>query len=176
MIFALLGAAGGGLLGLVTLSELKKTEADIEADKKRPGGPRLIVNEKRLAQVKLALYAMIAGVPLGVIGGALALKRKGVIAAILLLVTYAVPFVILIARGEIDMSDKRARPIFLFPGGFVIAGLLAFFVRPARKNDEDIEEAFLDDEDEDDEDDRPRKPTRRPRDEDDEDDDRPRRR
>ncbi|MBM3983345.1 MAG: hypothetical protein FJ304_24350 [Planctomycetes bacterium] len=179
MIFALLGAAGGGLMGLVALDAVKKRETEIEADKSRAGGRRLIVNEKRLARTKLALYTMIAGVPLGVIGGALALKRKGVIAGVLLLVTYALPFVILLADGELDMSDERARPIFFFPAGFVIAGLLAFFVRPARKNKNDEDESYFDDDEievEEDGDDRPRKPTRRPRDEDDERDDRPRRR
>lgn len=169
LIFALIGAAGGGLMGLVALDAVRKSEAEIEADKKRPGGPRLIVNEKRLAQTKLALYAMIAGVPLGVVGGVLALKRKGVVAGILLLVTYAVPFLILAIGGELDLSDERARPIFFFPGGFVIAGLCAFLVRPAPKKPRDE----YDDEDDED-DDRPRR-RRGARDEDDE-DDRPRRR
>ncbi len=179
LICALIGAAGGGLMGLVALDAVRKSEAEIEADKKRPGGPRLIVNEKRLAQTKLALYAMIAGVPLGVVGGFLALKRKGVIAGILLLLTYAVPFIILAVGGEFDLSDERARPIFFFPGGFVIAGLCAFLIRPARKKPRDEDEDDEDDEDDRprrrrDDDEQPRKPARGSRDEDE--DEQPRRR
>src|SRR5262245_23040112 len=107
LLFALIGAAGSGLVGFTGLEALKKAEAEAEAEKARPGGPLKVIDEAKLAHLKRAIYGMIAGIPLGVIGGYLALTRKGKIAAVLLVVTYAVPFVILATGVGIDFSDDR---------------------------------------------------------------------
>ena len=59
------------------------------------------------------------------------MSRKGKLAAILLVLTYAIPFVILAAGVGIDFSDRRVKPLLLVPAGFLIAALCALFVKPA---------------------------------------------
>jgi hypothetical protein len=131
LIFALIGAAGSGLMGFILLDAVQKKEAELQragADGARVQAAMDQIKEYR--NLKLAIYGMIAGVPLGVIGGYLAISRKGKFAAALLLLSYAVPFGILAAGVGIDLSDERVKPILLFPAGFLLAALCALFVRP----------------------------------------------
>ena len=129
LIFALLGAAGGGFVGLAGLEGIKKKEAEYEAEKAKPG-QTVVVDEAKLANLKRAVYALVAGIPLGVIGGVLALTRKGKIAALVLLAAYVIPVVILTVGVGLDFSENLVKLILIAPAGFVLGAVFAFFVKP----------------------------------------------
>ncbi len=127
LIFALIGAAGAGFVGLAALKGLQEKEAELTKDNTEAKAKLNEISEVK--NLKMAIYGLIAGIPLGVIGGILALSRKGLFAAVLLILTYAIPFVILATGVGIDFSDKRVQPILLFPAGFLIAAFFSLFVR-----------------------------------------------
>jgi hypothetical protein len=130
LLFALIGAAGSGLLGFGALDTIRKKEAELEKTGAEGARVQAKMNElEEYKNLKRAIYGMIAGVPLGVIGGYLALARKGKIAAVLLVLTYAVPLVILATGVGIDFSDTRVRPILLVPAGFLVAAFFALFIK-----------------------------------------------
>jgi len=129
LIFALLGAAASGFVGLAGLEGLKKKESEFEAEKAKPG-QTVVVDEAKLANLKRSVYALIAGIPLGVIGGVLALTRKGKVAALLLLIAYVLPVVILVKGVGVDFSEPLVKIILIAPLGFVLGALFAFFVKP----------------------------------------------
>ena len=127
LLLALVGAAGSGFVGLSALEGIEKGQKEIDAAKAQ-GRP--VAGEARWNNLKIAVYALIAGIPIGVIGGFLALNRKGKLAAVLLLASYAVPIVFLAVSVGLDFSDDVVKIIVLFPAGLAVAGLLAFFVSP----------------------------------------------
>jgi hypothetical protein len=129
LIFALLGAAASGFVGLAGLEGIKKKEAEIEADKAKYG-QTVVVDDGKMANLKRAIYALIAGIPLGVIGGFLAVARKGKIAALLLLIAYVVPVTILVVGVGLDFTEDLVKVILIAPAGLVLGALFAFFVKP----------------------------------------------
>jgi hypothetical protein len=128
LLFALAGAGGAGLLGGIWFVTMQKAEADAAADKER--GKTVKINEERLAVLKRATYALLAGIPLGVVGGVLAMNRMGKIAAALLLVTYLIPFVILSAGIGLDFQEGATLLILGLPGGLLVAAILAVCIGP----------------------------------------------
>jgi len=103
-------------------------EAEFEADKAKPG-QTVVVNEGKLANLKRSIYALIPGIPLGVIGGVLALTRKGKIAALLLLIAYVVPVSILVVGVGLDFSENLVKIILAAPAGFGKTTLLGDWSR-----------------------------------------------
>ena len=70
LIFAILGALGSGFVGLAGLSAVREKEAELQksgADGARVQAAIDQVNEYK--NLKRAIYGIIAGIPLGVIGG-----------------------------------------------------------------------------------------------------------
>jgi hypothetical protein len=130
LIFAIIGALGSGFMGFIALDTIRKKEAELVKAGDQGAKVQAAMNQiEEYKNLKLAVYGMIAGVPLGVIGGYLAMVRKGKLAAVLLLLTYAIPFAILATGVGINFSDSRVQPILLFPAGFLIAAFFALFVR-----------------------------------------------
>lgn len=121
LLFAIIGALGAGFMGVLMLDTIKKKEAE--------AGGAALKEVEVWKNLKLATYGMLAGIPLGPIGGYLALNRRGKLAALVLVAAYAIPFVIMAATG-IDLSDNRARPMLFVPGGLLIAAFLSLFVGP----------------------------------------------
>jgi hypothetical protein len=138
LLVALVGAGGAGVLGYKWQAEQKRSDEVVPAD--RPANPQL--DAAQLAHreyVMRGVYGLFAAVPLGVIGGILAMMRKGKLAALVLLVAYGVPLGLLAFGSgppEVDARGNRMEIVkvaAMFAGGLPLAVLLSLFVPPPRR-------------------------------------------
>ena len=77
----------------------------------------------------------MAGAVMGLIGGLLAVSRRGILAGLVLIAGFAGPVVI--AHEWLLQDSKRMVGLGIFTGALLLAGLLAFFVRPKKIIPED---------------------------------------
>lgn len=113
LIFGLLGALGSGFIGAKWLSDANQEKAKI--DLIRALDP---AKAKEIDRLINTAYSLLAAAVLGVVGGVLAISRKGMIAAGLFLVAFIVPLLL--------FGDAK---IIIFTFGLALAALFAFFVR-----------------------------------------------
>jgi hypothetical protein len=129
LFFALMGAMGSGCAGLGALEDIKKVEHEIEYRKTHQDEPAFRLGQDDIRHLEWAAYGLVAGFPLGVVGGVLALARKGKIASVLLLGAYATPLIILAVTLWIEPDDDRF--MAFWTRGLVVSGVLLLFVRPS---------------------------------------------
>jgi len=187
---AVLGSAGSGFLGILWLGQAEALKPAIDLTRREAkNNPKamaaipewntalkLVALQKALNQAKSMAaiqefdtlhrtsYFLLAGLGLGILGGVLAVCRRGVLAALLLIVAFAGPAVL--ARDWLlENTDTQGSPFFsilpfleqdnlypipslrpgdriiglaMFTGALLLAGLLAFLIRPKKVIREDV--------------------------------------
>jgi len=123
LILGILGALGSGFLGYKWWSDAHSAGVQAQMDTIRAlGSPELAQQtQAKMDQLVRASYFLMAGLPLGIVGGVLAMRRQGWIAGLLMLIPVAL---------ATAFAQNAGVLIFTFP--LVIGGLLAFFVWPKR--------------------------------------------
>ena len=130
LIFGLLGTVGSGFIGQKWMSDplvsenKERLKALYEKFKDLP--PNELTNPIVEAYRRSTTYPMLfAAAGLGLVGCVLVTVRKGMLAALVFLVAFAVP-----------MALYQKAPLLIFTGSLAVAGLLSIFVRsgtPYRK-------------------------------------------
>jgi hypothetical protein len=120
LVIALAGAGAAGFKGYSIFSELNTAEAKMAREfAKAFAGP---FNE--VERVVYATYIMMAGAVLGIIGGLLVLNGKNVLAGIILLLVGVLPGILVVTA---KLPGDKVAEVFIWCGGLIAAGLLAFF-------------------------------------------------
>jgi hypothetical protein len=138
LLLGLLGAASSGWFGWelyqqlkgvdVVADEAKKLAAEDIRKETDPTTKKGMIDLSNMAQsvigrIKIADYFMLAGAAFGLLGGIAAVSRRGLLAALVLLLA-PVASVALIA--SIDTSIAWVPALFTAP--LALGGLLAFFI------------------------------------------------
>ena len=121
LILAVAGGAGSGYAGFV--------------GRDLPWELRRHVWYSETVPLNKATYFLMAGLPLGLIGGLLALSRRGILAALVLLAAWAGPVVFIweMLLRENEMLLRWG----ILTSALLLAALLAFLIRPKKVIPED---------------------------------------
>lgn len=124
VLFVVLGTSGALIAGVSARNAVaREEEAWRAAEAENPGA---IFCGTPAAKLETAGAALLAAVPLGLLGGILVLCRGRKAAAAVLLTAYAVP-----AAWLVGLSPEVPRVGLLAPVGLLLAGVLAPFIPPA---------------------------------------------
>lgn len=121
LLFALLGTAGAGVAGVS--AEFATSHAVHAGPPGGAGEAETPAHRARVRGMRAASTAMLAAVPLGLLGTVLAACRRRKTAATLFLVGYVAPLALL---GGVSADVSRVAR--LAPVGLLLAGVLAPFV------------------------------------------------
>jgi hypothetical protein len=80
-------------------------------------------------------FFLMAGAALGIIGALLAISRRGILAALVLIVAFAGPAVL--AKDWLLEKPERITGLAIWTGGLLFGGLLALLIRPKKVIPED---------------------------------------
>jgi len=122
LAFGVFGIGGSLIFALGWEETVRDRREDIELTRKMVEtnpDPKLQAGLEMWERRANAVYALLGGAVLGVAECVLVAKQKGRIAAPLLLVAFAIPYIVSSHRG-----------MALFTGEVAIAGVLALFGRP----------------------------------------------
>jgi hypothetical protein len=128
LILALAGGAATGFLGYKWRSDYEGQAAILDAARqKAQGNPAAEAEFAKVDRLSKAAYFLLAGAPLGLIGGILAMLGRGKLAAVVLLLALVGPAVL---AGPVVMEDNTLLGGFiLFLSPLLLAGLLALTIR-----------------------------------------------
>jgi len=139
LVLALAGAGGSGFIGFRWFSDAEAFRTTIHLVRaEAKTNPKALAKIQEVQSAYKASFFLMAGLPLGIIGALLAISRRGILAALVLILACAGPAVLIkdifmektedILLGKIE----RIYQLGLWNGALLLAGLLAFFIRPKR--------------------------------------------
>jgi hypothetical protein len=136
LILALAGAGGSGYLGFRWFSdaEAKKTQINLIRQLAKTS-PTAQAEVNRFETSRNASFFLMASALLGFIGSLLAISRRGILAALVLIVAFAGP-VVLCKDWLLEKTDNLMG-FAIWTGALVLAGLLAFLIRGKKVIPED---------------------------------------
>jgi len=131
LVLALAGAGGSGFVGFIWFGDAERLKPSVTVIRQQAkSNPQAQAAIQEFDSLHKASYFLMAGAPLGIIGGLLALSRRGILAALVLLLAFAGPAVL--ARDWLMEKSDRMVGLGIFTGALVLAALLAFFIRPKK--------------------------------------------
>jgi|SRR6516164_8465174 hypothetical protein len=131
LVLALAGAGGSGFIGFRWFSDAEAFRTTIHLVRaEAKTNPKALAKIQEVQSAYKASFFLMAGLPLGIIGALLAISRRGILAALVLIVAFAGP-PILIKDQLLEKTDLMIG-LGIWTGALLLAGLLAFFIRPKR--------------------------------------------